>query len=164
VTSFQRAMVTTFGLGFMRPASGTWGSLPPAALAAGMVISGQAGAWYYYVLLIVIAVLFSLACVKFGDAAEAEFGKKDPGKVVADETAGMAITLLALPVWWVSDVNRLLVYVGAAFVLFRIADIIKAPPARGLQRLRGGWGILVDDLIAGVQAAAVLVAAAYLWR
>lgn len=157
-------MVTTFGLGFMRPASGTWGSLPPAALAAGMVMSGQAGGWLYYTAMVVITVLFSLACVKFGGVAEAEFGKKDPGKVVADETAGMAVTLLALPTWWVTDANRLLVYVGAAFVLFRVADIIKAPPARGLQRLTGGWGILIDDLIAGVQAGVLLVVFAYLWR
>ena len=50
---------------------------------------------------------------------------------------------------------RVSLAVGAAFVLFRIFDIIKPWPARGLQRVPGGWGILIDDLIAGLYAAAV---------
>jgi phosphatidylglycerophosphatase A len=96
-------------------------------------------------------------------------GKKDPGQVVADEIAGQALTLLALP-WAIADgwagsptlpegVTPMVFNIGLAvvgFLLFRIFDILKPPPANGLQRLGGGMGILVDDLIAGVMAAAVL--------
>jgi phosphatidylglycerophosphatase A len=159
-----RALITTFGLGHMRPASGTWGSMPPAVMAGAMAINGQIGTPMAYAALVVLMVLFSLACLRFGHQAEATFGKKDPGQVVADETAGMALTLLALPVWWTSDPSRLLAYIAGAFVLFRLFDILKLPPAHGLQRLPGGAGILIDDLIAGIHAALVLVAVAFFVR
>lgn len=177
-----RTLITTFGLGFMRPAPGTWGSLPPCALAAVWAVAGRqlqmgpVGGALWYAVMAFFALYFSWVCVKFGDAAEAEFGKKDPSQVVADETAGMGVTLLFLPHWWLirtgstyqQSVERTalatLIAIAAAFVLFRIADIVKAPPANGLQRLKGGWGILADDLVAGVQAGAVLFGSCWLWH
>ena len=171
-----RRLITSFGLGFMRPAPGTWGSLPPCAVAAGLVLVGQAGTPLWYGVLAAFALLFSWACVKFGDGAEAEFGRKDPSQVVADETAGMALTLMFLPTQWLVVIGAtvqqsvwrsnlcLIVAVGVAFVLFRITDILKLPPANGLQRLKGGWGILVDDLVAGVQAGVVLVGLCWVWH
>jgi phosphatidylglycerophosphatase A len=170
------AALTTFGLGFMRPASGTWGSLPPVGVAGAILLAGAllgngagagagpgaAAAWHgatwvvYHTTLVVILVAFSLACVRFGDLAEARFGRKDPGQVVADETAGQCIPLMLLPAsaldTWVEAGATL----AGAFVLFRILDILKPWPAGGLQRLPGGWGILVDDLVAGVQAAIIM--------
>jgi phosphatidylglycerophosphatase A len=182
VSPVGRTLITTFGLGFMRPAPGTWGSLPPCAFAAlfpilrGTDLIGPVGGVFWYVGQAFFAVYFSWICLKFGDGAEAEFGKKDPSQVVADETAGMGVTLLFLPHWWLtisgatvqqSNQRTLIATLGAiavAFVFFRIADIIKAPPARGLQRLKGGMGILVDDLIAGVQAGVVLLGAGWVWH
>lgn len=177
-----KTLITTFGLGYMRPAPGTWGSLPPCAVAAlfpilqGTNLIGPVGGLLWYVLLAFCALYFSWVCVKFGDGAETEFGRKDPSQVVADETAGMAVTLLFLPHAWLilpgatvqqSNTRTMLatlVAIAVAFVLFRIFDILKLPPAHGLQRLKGGWGILVDDLIAGVQAGVVLFALCYLWH
>ncbi len=171
-----RRLITSFGLGFMRPAPGTWGSLPPCAAAAGLVLLDQVGTPLWYGVLAVFALVFSWACVRFGDGAEVEFGRKDPSQVVADETAGMAVTLLFLPHAWLvvagATVEQsrwktgavMIVAIGVAFVLFRIADILKLPPANGLQRLKGGWGILVDDLVAGVQAGIVLVGLCWLWQ
>jgi phosphatidylglycerophosphatase A len=160
VTPAGRRLITTFGLGFMRPASGTWGSLPPCIVAAVLVYPlGGLGHYLWYPVMLAFIAVFSWACVKFGDGAEAEFGKKDPGQVVADETAGMALTLLFMPWWWLTpDPLSKWFAIGVAFILFRIADIVKVPPARGLQSLKGGWGILVDDLVAAVQAGLILLA------
>ena len=160
--------VTSCGLGFLRPASGTWGSLPPAVVAAGLAAASVPG-WQIDVAMLLLLAIGCVACLRFGEAAERATGKKDPGQVVADEVAGQAVTLLALP-WAVTEgwagtpvlgpgVSPLVFNLGlavAGFLLFRIFDIIKPPPANGLQRLGGGAGILVDDLIAGAMAGVLL--------
>lgn len=154
--------ITTFGLGHMRPASGTWGSLPPV-FVAGMLLAFHAGPdaqpWVYYLVLAAILVVFSAACVIDGDAAEARFGEKDPSQVVADETAGQCLPLLAILPTSVDTPAHAAMFVAIAFFAFRILDIIKPPPAKGWQRIPGGWGILVDDLVAGLYAAAVVIVA-----
>jgi len=150
-----RLLVTVGGLGLMRPASGTWGSLPPALIAALFVLTGVS-AWAWVAVMGGLVAVFSLACVAGGDWAEAEFGKKDPGEVVADETAGMALTLLTFAGLGQGEsmtIGRGLMVVAVAFVAFRVMDVIKPPPARGLQGVPGGWGILLDDLAAGAMAA-----------
>ena len=160
--------VTSGGLGFLRPASGTWGSLPPAVAAGLLALAGQP-AWLIDLCLVLLLAIGSVACLRFGLAAERTFHKKDPGQVVADEVAGQAFTLLALPwagvVAWagtptlpegVSAGVFNLGLAAAGFFLFRAFDIVKPPPANGLQRLGGGAGILVDDLIAGAMAGVVL--------
>jgi phosphatidylglycerophosphatase A len=163
--------ITVFGLGHMWPASGTWGSLPPVVLAGAISVSacllsdrcypcdGSHGAesvwwWLYRGALVLVLIAFSVACVVQGDGAEARFGEKDPSEAVADETAGQCLPLLILPVSYESWSQALLALL-TAFLAFRAMDIIKPPPARGLQRLYSGWGILVDDLIAGLYAAVV---------
>ena len=88
------------------------------------------------------------------DVAAPRLGAKDPGPVVVDEAAGLMVTLLGVPIGFAS--------VAAAFVLFRIMDILKPPPARRAEALPGGWGIMADALIAGVYAAAALRAGLYL--
>lgn len=154
-----RLLITTFGLGFLRPASGTWGSMPSVAVAGLLMFTGVLpvgpSAWLYHAVLAAILFVFSWACVRFGPGAEAEFGKKDPGTVVADETAGQCLPLMFLPIAS-PDLLRIAIACAAAFLAFRVLDILKFPPANGLQRLQGGWGILVDDLIAGLQAVVVV--------
>lgn len=147
-----RMAITSGGLGNLRPAPGTWGSLPPAVVAAGLVVLDQQGTWVWYGVMALFVVLFSLACLVFGRDAESHFGRKDPSAVVADETAGQALTLMLLPVWLDGSTLSWLAAVIGAFLAFRLADIAKLPPANGLQRLGGGLGILIDDLIAGMQA------------
>lgn len=155
-------LITTFGLGRLRPAPGTWGSLPPVLAAAVMVALGWSpavcpcnGLWWYGVLGLTVLV-FSGACIARADLAEAVFGKKDPGQVVADETAAMALTIALLPHFLLVTPERALFTLAAAFVAFRVADVLKAWPANRLQRVPGGWGILLDDLVAAVQAAAAV--------
>jgi len=155
-------LITTFGLGHMRPASGTWGSLPPVIIAGVMIVCSAGPSTQplaYYGVLALILLVFCAACVAQGDAAEARFGEKDPSEVVADETAGQCIPLLAILPASAETPVRGLLFVAIAFFAFRILDIIKPPPAKGWQRIPGGWGILIDDLVAGVYAAALIVIA-----
>jgi phosphatidylglycerophosphatase A len=154
--------ITVFGIGHMRPASGTWGSLPPVVLAvllfaAGFSpLSGHAtGAWVYFGVLALVFLLGCAACIYEGDRAEARWGK-DPSEAVADETAGQCIPLFFLPLATTADWWKVAVAVFWAFILFRLMDIVKPWPARGLQRIPAGWGILIDDLVAGVYAALAL--------
>lgn len=152
--------ITTFGLGHMRPASGTWGSLPPVIVASALILLGagpNTQPLAYYGVLATILLAFSAACIMQGDAAEARFGEKDPSEAVADETAGQCIPLLAILPANAETPARGLLLVAIAFFAFRILDIIKPPPAKGWQRIPGGWGILIDDLVAGVYAAAVVL-------
>jgi phosphatidylglycerophosphatase A len=82
--------------------------------------------------------------------AEPMLGEKDPGAIVIDEVAGMTLSVLWLPL----TVPVLL----AGFVLFRIFDVVKPFPANRLQALRGGVGVMIDDLVAGLYALVVLMA------
>ena len=171
-------LITTFGLGHCKPAPGTWGSLPPPAIAVLLAtllgLNGLSSLehWVINAALLLLLLIFAYACAAYGDWAEARFGKKDPGQVVADETAGQALTLLALP--WRAIVESgtftatSLFYnisvAGSAFLAFRFFDITKPPPARGIQRWPAGWGILVDDLVAGLYALILTqLLARFLW-
>lgn len=154
-------LLTVFGLGHMRIASGTWGSMPAVGLALGLVFvlgRDELSTFEHVIISVSVALvglLFGIACVKFGSEGEQAFGKKDPGQIVADEMAGQSVALLALPWrafndpqdWWWN-----LTLAATAFLAFRILDIIKPPPAYKIQNLKGGWGVLADDLVAGFYA------------
>lgn len=148
-------ILTVGGLGHVRPAPGTWGSMPPVVLAALLIALGlgpvEAPIVYNGVFLAVV-VVFSLACAAFGDRAEARFWRKDPWQVVADETAGQSIALMLLPAAALATPAMTAFTLIYCFLAFRLFDIIKPFPAYRLQLLPGGWGILVDDLLAGVYA------------
>jgi phosphatidylglycerophosphate synthase/phosphatidylglycerophosphatase A len=147
--------ITSFGLGFMRPAPGTWGSLPPIVLAAGLIDAGLGPAdspWVFSGALAAVALAFTAICAKWGAGAEARFGKKDPSQVVADETAGQSLALLALPAASCSTYPRAAATLAIAFLAFRIADILKPFPAHRIQKVPGGWGVVLDDLVAALYA------------
>jgi len=139
---------TGFGSGFLRPASGTWGSI--------------VGFGYFYLLLklpVAIACVVALAVIALSiwtaDETARQLAKKDPGEVVIDEIAAVPLAawplaLLTAPPWWL--------WVGV-FVAWRIADIIKPPPARQFEALPGGWGIVADDLMSAAYVGAIFWAA-----
>jgi phosphatidylglycerophosphatase A len=102
---------------------------------------------------ILVAVLFVLGVWACG-RMEHLYGE-DPSAAVLDEVCGMAITLGAAPI---TPATLLL-----GFLLFRVFDILKLPPGRALERLHGGWGIMLDDVMAGVYAAAGLQVCLFLW-
>lgn len=151
--------ITLWGLGHMRPASGTWGSMPPVLLAAGLWLAGFGpidAPIIYHATLAAVLVLASAACVAQGDAAESRFGRKDPGDAVADEAAGQSLPLMALPLWTLASPAAAAWTFLFAFLAFRVMDIVKPWPAHRLQALPAGWGILADDLAAGLYALAVV--------
>src|SRR6185369_6353196 len=78
-------------------------------------------------------------------------GAKDPGKVVVDEVAGQMIALLPLTVFALGRG-----WIIVSFILFRLFDIFKPYPARRFEALRAGWGIMADDLVAGVYAGLIV--------
>jgi len=153
----RHALVTVFGLGRLTPAPGTWGSLPPPLLVLALLWSGAAS-WVVNVTVILLGAAFGIACARFGHLAEQRYGAKDPRQVVADETAGQCVALLFLPWRNVAEAGAWTWNLGlaaVAFGAFRLFDILKPPPINGLQRIGGGRGILVDDLVAGLYALAV---------
>jgi len=112
-----------------------------------------------------LTIAGSIVCVKFAPAVIAATGKTDPREVVADELAGQAVTFLVSPFLAISAVSSRDIWLAAAlgFFLFRFFDIAKPWPIRKLERLPGGWGVLADDLMAGVFAAIVLQIIIRLW-
>jgi phosphatidylglycerophosphatase A len=151
---FRLTMLHVGGLGHAPIASGTFGSLPPVVMVIILVQLGQPD-WLVNLCLVLLGITFSIACIRFGELAEATWGRKDPGQVVADEVAGQCVALFALP-WRAPGTDGALAWnltlAVVAFLAFRFFDILKPPPARSLERLRGGFGILVDDLITGLMA------------
>lgn len=159
----KAACITVLGSGYLWP-PGTWGSAV-AALAFVLVwwLTGLSGGPGRAVDAIVIAgVLASSAtCVIWGEWAIQRFQRADPREFVLDEFAGQWIALLALPLAGHLSPTALAAVVFSQFVLFRVADVIKPPPARQFEKLPAGWGILMDDLMAGVYAN---IAGQLLWR
>ncbi len=98
--------------------------------------------------LVVFFVVVTLAGTWAAHRAERVLGRKDPGAIVIDEVAGMTLSVLAFPLTLPTLVT--------GFLLFRLFDTVKPFPARASQRVRGGLGVMVDDLIAGLYAAIVL--------
>lgn len=156
------AAATVFGLGTLRPAPGSWGSLAPFPLFLALWIVGvQPASPWWWAACALACVLACVACLGAADHAEARWGK-DPGPVVSDEAAGQSITLAFVPAFAGDSFWSIAAWFAVAFVLFRLCDIFKPWPANALQRVPGGWGILLDDLVAGAQAGVILLIAAVL--
>jgi phosphatidylglycerophosphatase A len=145
-------------------APGTWGSLPPMMVLG---LMGHLGATPLGVAIVmgVLVLWGSFVCVALAPAAMAATGNKDPGEVVADELAGQAVCFMAVSLTAVSSMTVVQIWIIAisGFVLFRVFDIIKPWPANRLEGLPNGWGILADDLMAGLYAGVCLWVAARLW-
>jgi phosphatidylglycerophosphatase A len=138
-------LATGFGLGLSPIASGTVGCL--LGLPIVYVLFGKLGLGIPAQ--IAIAAVLCLAAIPVSDVAEKALGgKKDDGRIVIDEYLTFPVCMIGLPA-----MNP--VMLGTAFVMNRIFDILKPPPARGLQRLTGGLGITIDDVIASLYALAV---------
>jgi phosphatidylglycerophosphatase A len=124
-----------FGLGLMPVAQGTFGSLAgiPVAIALDR-ISPLAHAYFLF--------FFVLLAVWASERSAGALQKDDPAEVVIDETAGLLLTLFLLPA---TGLN-----LSLGFILFRLFDILKPYPIRRSEKVGGGAGIVLDDLLAGV--------------
>lgn len=157
MNGLERALSTWFGCGYSPVAPGTVGTLGSVPLLA---LVWWADAWPIHVgvLLAVIAVGTWAA-----RGAEKHWGRKDPGKVVIDETAGYLLSALFAGPAPGATAEEWAARLAATFLLFRGFDIVKPWPARRLERLPGSVGIMIDDLFAGLYALAAFHAGAWLW-
>lgn len=139
---FITTLATGFGVGYSPIAPGTLGTL--AAIPIYYFLSAIPFPLYE----ITLAGFFFLTLWISGQA-EIVFGKKDDPRIVLDEIMGFFVTLLWIPkTTW---------FVLIGFFLFRVLDILKPFPIRHLERrLKGGWGVVLDDVMAGVYANAIL--------
>jgi phosphatidylglycerophosphatase A len=160
----KRLAASCFGLGRLPLAPGTWGSLPPTIIF-GLMGQFHASAIAISIVMAALVLAGSVVCVKFAPIAIAATGKSDPREVVADEVAGQAVTFLVMPFLVIATASAGQIWGSAVlgFVLFRIFDIAKPWPIRKLEKLPKGWGVLADDLLAGVYAWIVLQFFIRLW-
>jgi len=149
-------VVTVGGLGLIRKAPGTWGSIPAAAICFLMLAFG-AGATVYLAVTVALCLAASGLCVALTPWAERRFKKTDPRAIVLDEVAGQCVALLPAPMALIDGRPfPALVFVLIGFALFRLLDITKPGFIDAAQRLPRGWGVLIDDLLAGAGAAGLL--------
>lgn len=135
---------TFFGVGLIKPAPGTWGSF--AALLVGyFIIETNLPLWG----LLALTAAITIISIKAINDIEAQSGIHDAGEIVIDEVAGQWLALIPLyffpATFWTF---------GIAFALFRLFDVWKPWPIGPLDRhVSGGWGVMVDDIVAGIMAA-----------
>ena len=146
---FERAtlwLATGFGLGLAPVASGTFGSLLGLPLVYAL-------AWLAWPWQVLATATLAVCAVPICGVAERVLGKKDDGRIVADEWMVLPVSFIGLPVleiargggWWL---------LPAFWLSTRVFDILKPPPARQLQSLHGGAGIVIDDVFAALYALA----------
>ena len=128
---------TWFGIGFLPAAPGTFGTLATVPLVLGLNQLGNVCRVLGSAVIIAVAVWAS-------GQYQALSGRSDPGEVVIDEVAGFSLTMLLLPFSWMT--------LGLGFAFFRLFDILKPYPMKRLERIRGGVGIVIDDLVAAIYA------------
>jgi len=150
VSTRAAVALASFGyVGFAPIAPGTVGSAAAFALILPVRWAGVPG------LDLAVALLLFFAGAWSARVAERHLGTEDPGPVVIDEVVGMIVSLLWLPASWPVFL--------AAFLAFRVFDIVKPWPAGRLERLPGGWGIMADDVMAAVYANLAVQALVW-WR
>lgn len=148
-TDYLALAISTFGVGYLPVMPGTYGSVVGVGIFLGLtqVVKGSG----LVAVVVVAIVVVTFAGIWAASRTEVLSGRKDPGKVVVDEVAGQLISLFPLTLF----AHWSIVAVIISFILFRFFDIVKPYPARRLEALKGGFGIMCDDLVAGVYAAAI---------
>ena len=137
-----KILATGFGAGLSPVAPGTAGT----AVGVLVCLASYPLPWVFR-LFFVVAI--SAVSIYAAGQAEVLYGKKDDQRIVIDEIAGLQVTMLPVAVTGL--------HLCLAFVLFRIFDIWKPFPVDRLQNLTGGWGVVADDLGAGVYAGMVML-------
>jgi phosphatidylglycerophosphatase A len=160
----KRMLASCFGLGRLPVAPGTWGSLPPAVVFA-VLCHFNTCPLLIAIVMGAFALAGSVVCIILAPDVIAATGKADPGEIVADELAGQAVTFLAVPFLFTGPLSAGQIWTTTAlgFLVFRILDIAKPWPIRRLEKLPKGWGVLADDLLAGVCAGLILGLCVWLW-
>jgi phosphatidylglycerophosphatase A len=148
-------IATCAGLGYFPIAPGSVGAALGVAFVIALARLPIGTAWVSVLVAVTAAVILG-AGVGAGSAAERHFRRKDPGQVVIDEVVGQMVTLIGHPrPGWKGLLT--------AYLIFRALDVIKPFPARRLEHLAGGWGIMLDDVAAGIWSLMVFSIVWELW-
>lgn len=146
--AFCRFIATGFGVGYLPYAPGTWGTLVAIPLYL-LIIKFVPN--YFYAIVIAGFLLGNLVC----DVATKSFNTQDDSRIVWDEIVGFWITMLFVP--------SLLWVIVLGFILFRLFDVIKPWPIKYFDKhVHGGFGIMLDDVLAGIFSAAILYGCYYI--
>ena len=150
-SDFLALSIATCGVGYLPLMPGTFGSL----LAVGIFLLFAKITTGSLLVAVVLVLIFVSAVVGIwaGTRTEQLLGRKDPGKIVVDEVAGQFIALFPITLFSRWSIPAVIV----SLILFRFFDIVKPYPANRLQDLKGGAGVMFDDLVAGVYAAVVVL-------
>jgi phosphatidylglycerophosphatase A len=153
---WQKIIGSVGGIGYVGKGGGTLAALVAALLLYGVTFT-HAGSTSSFRLLWLPLVTLALTVLGIwsGNGVEAVWGK-DSSKVVMDEVVGMYIAVLFHPLGWMD--------ILAGLVLFRVFDIWKPLGIRKTEELPGGWGVMVDDIVAGVYASIVLYGLDYVYK
>jgi phosphatidylglycerophosphatase A len=142
--NFSKYFATLFGIGFISLAPGTFGSL--CAILIWYVFIDLFSIFYFIALfLFVLSVSFYLTDIYLDN-----YKKKDPSEVIVDEFLGQSIPLLFI-------VNFNIYEVLIAFVTFRFFDIYKIYPINKMEDLKGSYGVILDDIVAGIYSLIILM-------
>jgi len=153
----KRLLTSCLGLGRLPLAPGTYGSIPPAIIFACLCLFGASAA-ITSLIMAALTILGSIICIKFAHAAIEATQKNDPPEVVADEFAGQALTFICVP-FLLKNPSPAQIWTATAigFLFFRLFDITKPWPVKKLEKYKNGFGILADDLMAGIYAGLLLM-------
>jgi phosphatidylglycerophosphatase A len=154
-TKWAWTVATFFGIGFLKPGPGTWGSLAASLIWYFALRTSHLSGWVAVSVTLLGVLAVAAIGIPAGTVVERECGHEDPGFVVIDEVAGQWIVLAATPLDWRHALLGL--------ALFRLFDIVKPWPARQLERLHGGTGIMFDDLAAGVWGLLIMLLVRHWW-
>lgn len=143
---WAKLVATFFGTGLLRPGPGSWGSAATVLLWS--ILSGWINPHWQAAATMSLAATAILIGIPAATHMARATGLKDPQFVVIDEVAGQLITLIAVPASWKSML--------LGFILFRGFDIVKPPPVRQLEHLPEGFGIVIDDVGAGLYALVIM--------
>jgi phosphatidylglycerophosphatase A len=151
-TAWAWTIATFFGIGRLGPGPGTWASVATVVL---WWLLARNLADHLPPIALIIAVSVTIAGIPASTRVARESGIRDPGFVVIDEVAGQMLPLIIAPLRWK--------YLLLSLILFRCFDIWKPPPLRALERLPEGFGIVLDDVGAGIYALLIVAVVLRFW-
>ena len=173
---WAKIIATGGGVGYIPIAPGTFGSLAAMVISIGLIIAYDSNVMDYCLIsrvnpslncitrgeAFILIIPFALICCLIGFVAADKYAKtsgiRDPHEVVIDEFAGQSLTLIGYIVTgvFIHNWTQFVMLMGLAFILFHLLDIWKPWPIRWFEKLPGGWGIMMDDVVAGIIGAIIL--------
>lgn len=162
---FPKMIATSFGAGFWPWGPGTAGAVVGLILWLPLALTGHSSGTFLATLGLI--VVFTILGIWSADIAE-EFWGPDPSRVVMDETVGQWIAMLPLSVFATAHAplasGIFWFWALVSLALFRFFDIVKPLGVRRMEELRGGTGVMADDILAGIYSAVILAISMYFFR